>query len=52
MTDDEELRAAFKAGFQQSAEGFNGEYSPSGADLDAWLDDRFDEWKEERDGGD
>ena len=40
---------AFRAGFMQSAEGFNGEYTPSGADVDAWLRDRYEEWVEGRD---
>jgi len=36
---------AFRAGFMASAEGFNGEYRPSGADLESWLRDRYAEWR-------
>lgn len=51
MSNDEprdELLDAFKAGFQQSAEGFNGEYTPSRADVDDWLESQFEDWYEGR----
>jgi len=40
---------AFKAGFMASAEGFNGEYQRGDPDLEAWLRDRYAEWRADSD---